>query len=360
MGIICLLMGTGLQEGFATVTNDLGDPTVRSDSSALIRQNTRILERITEFITECITRMPSEPSLVLTCDSFVQKFNIDFAKFLAEKTLEIEQLVYPYTVPSTVSEFIRLSSSNVTASNDRMILTEHASITLEYFPIVQEVSEECSSRLASYDLNAAQTCMGIMKSLNTHLRTFNENAKPEFEKVLDMGISNNGISGSPNIDMGTSNNSVFEQNLPPVTVGDRQASLYTKFSPPTDNNQDAFLQLRLLDSKTGNNITNVNYFLNISKGDRPIFIELFYSKEGPLTIRFEHNQAPVTIHGSTEPFLGGWTSKTGQITASGLIFNEGGSYHLTVEIFGIDNVRNIFVPDNAPRFDTDFLWHTQQ
>ena len=356
MGTICLLIGTGLQESLATLTNDLGDSNALSDSTALIRQNLRTVERVTEFISECTNRIASEPSLLLTCDSFVQKFNIDFAKFLAEKKLEIENLIYPYTIPSSVNEFTRLSSLNVTATNDRMILAKHASVALEYFPIVSEMLEECQSRLASYDIRAAQTCIGIMESLNTHFRTFNQNAKPEFEKVLNMGGSDNDITEIPKINMGVSNNSVFEENLPPVTAGDKQVSLYTKFSPPTDNNQDAFLQLRLFDSKNGNNITNVNYFLNISKGNRPVFTELLYSKEGPMTIRFEPNQGPVTIYGTTEPFLGGWTSNTGQITASGSIFTEGGSYHLTVEIFGIDNVRNIFVPEDAPRFDTNFFW----
>ncbi len=148
---------------------------------------------------------------------------------------------------------------------------------------------------------------------------------------------------------------LFEENLPPATVGDRQASLYTKISPPiltSDTKQNAFFQLRLFDSKTGNNITNVNYFLTISKGDKLLMRELFYSKEGPLTLKFQPNQGPVTVYGTTEPFLGGWTSETGQITVSGPVLTEGGLYHFAVEIFGIDNVRNIFQPENAPRFDS--------
>jgi hypothetical protein len=80
--------------------------------------------------------------------------------------------------------------------------------------------------------------------------------------------------------------------------------------------------------------------------------ELFYSKDGPLTLKFQPNQGPITVYGSTEPFLGGWTSETGQITVSGPVLTEGGLYHFAVEIFGIDNVRNIFKPENAPRFDS--------
>lgn len=148
---------------------------------------------------------------------------------------------------------------------------------------------------------------------------------------------------------------IFEENLPPATVGDRVASLYTKISPPiltSDTMQNAFFQLRLFDSKTGNNITNVNYFLTITKADKLLLRELFYSKEGPLSLKFEPGQGPIKVFGSTEPFLGGWSSETGQLTVSGPVLSEGGLYHFGIEIFGIDNVRNIFVPENAPRFDS--------
>lgn len=148
---------------------------------------------------------------------------------------------------------------------------------------------------------------------------------------------------------------LFEETLPPASIGDRAASLYTKISPPvltSDTIQNAFFQLRLFDSKTGDNITNVNYFLTINKGDKVLFRELFYSKEGPLTLKFQPSQDPVKIFGSTEPFLGGWTSETGDVTISSPVLSEGGLYHFGIEVFGIDNVRNIFQPENAPRFDS--------
>ena len=148
---------------------------------------------------------------------------------------------------------------------------------------------------------------------------------------------------------------LFQENLPPATVGDRVASLFTKISPPiltSDTMKNAFFQLRLFDSKTGNNITNVNYFLTISKGDKLLLRELFYSKEGPLTLKFIPNQGPVVVYGSTEAFLGGWTSQTGDITVSGPVLSQGGLYHFAIEIFGIDDVRNIFKPESAPRFDS--------
>src|ERR1043165_1788278 len=118
---------------------------------------------------------------------------------------------------------------------------------------------------------------------------------------------------------------IFEENLPPATVGNRVASLYTKISPPiltSDTLQNAFFQLKLFDSKTGNNITNVNYFVTITKGDKLLLRELFYSKDGPLTLKFRPSSGPVTVYGSTEPFLGGWTDETGQLTVAGPVLTE--------------------------------------
>jgi hypothetical protein len=177
------------------------------------------------------------------------------------------------------------------------------------------------------------------------------------EKCIQIFISFLVITSSmliPDLQQGSSDG-LFEETLPPASVGDRAASLYTKISPPiltSDTIQNAFFQLRLFDSNTGKNITNVNYFLTINKADKVLFRELFYSKDGPLTLKFQPDQGPVKTYGNTEPFLGGWTSETGQITVSGPVLTEGGLYHFAVEIFGIDNVRNIFAPENAPRFDS--------
>jgi hypothetical protein len=42
----------------------------------------------------------------------------------------------------------------------------------------------------------------------------------------------------------------------------------------------------------------------------------------------------------------------GTVNIKGPVLLEGGLYHFHVEIFGIDNDRNIFIPDNAPKFDS--------
>jgi hypothetical protein len=148
---------------------------------------------------------------------------------------------------------------------------------------------------------------------------------------------------------------LFQENLPPATVGDRQASLFTKVSPPiltSDTIENRFFELRLYDAKTGDNISNVNYFLTVTKAEKLLMRDLFYSKLGPLKIQIIPRQGPVTVYGSAEPFLSGWMSETGEITVQGPILLDGGLYHFAIEIFGIDSPRNIFTPESAPKFDS--------
>src|SRR6266540_1381222 len=148
---------------------------------------------------------------------------------------------------------------------------------------------------------------------------------------------------------------LFQENLPPATVGDRQASLFTKVSPPvltSDSPQKRFFELRLYDAKTGNNITNVNYFITVTKGGKLLMRDLFYSKSGPLRIEINPREGPVTVFGSPEPLLGGWSSETDQITVQGPVLLDGGLYHFQIEIFGIDRPNNIFKPESAPKFNS--------
>lgn len=149
---------------------------------------------------------------------------------------------------------------------------------------------------------------------------------------------------------------LFEEMLPPASVGDREASLYTKISPPiltSDSKENAFFELRLFDAKTDETIKFVSYFIAVEKDDKLLMRDLFHSPTGPLKLKINPTSSDsVTVFGSTEPFLGGWTSETGEITINGPLLLDGGLYHFSIEIFGIDNPRNIFTPEAAPRFDS--------
>ncbi len=183
----------------------------------------------------------------------------------------------------------------------------------------------------------------------------------KWNQVLLVGILLSCLFLTPSIRKLAFGDGLFEENLPPASVGNREASLYTKISPPiltSDSKQNRFFQLRLFDAKTGENITNVNYFITVMKGDKLLMRDLFFSSQGPLKIKIEPREAPpppappVTVFGSVEPFLGGWMSETGEITVQGPVLLEGGLYHFEIEIFGIDLPRNIFKPESAPKFDS--------
>jgi hypothetical protein len=152
------------------------------------------------------------------------------------------------------------------------------------------------------------------------------------------------------------------ENLPPATVGDRKASLFVKISPPvltTESQENAFLQFRLFDERNNQTIKFVTYEISIRKANtppdsRPLLRDFFQAPNGLLTIKFEPTESgPVQLLGDRDPFLGALVADPGgTVNVRGPILTDGGLYHIEVRIFGIDNVRNIFKPEDAPKYDS--------
>jgi hypothetical protein len=152
------------------------------------------------------------------------------------------------------------------------------------------------------------------------------------------------------------------ENLPPATVGDRKASLFVKISPPvltTESQQNAFLQFRLFDQRNNQTIKFVTYEISIRKANtppesRPLLRDFFQAPNGLLTIKVEPTESgPIQLLGDRDPFLGALVADPGgTVNIRGPILTDGGLYHIEVRIFGIDNVRNIFKPEDAPKFDS--------
>jgi hypothetical protein len=148
------------------------------------------------------------------------------------------------------------------------------------------------------------------------------------------------------------------ENLPPASVGDRDASLFIKISPPIltkDTVGDKFLELRLFDAKTGTTIQHTSFFVTVDKNGELLMRDLFHTHSGNLTIKIQSEPLKVNdvvVYGDQEPFQGGWTSINDQITVKAPILLEAGLYHFEIEIFGIDNDKNIFVQTAAPKFNS--------
>ncbi|HSF28632.1 MAG TPA: peptidase [Nitrosopumilaceae archaeon] len=147
------------------------------------------------------------------------------------------------------------------------------------------------------------------------------------------------------------------ENLPPATVGNRQASLFVKISPPiltSETVQDTFLQLRLFDANNNQTIPHTSYFIAVKKNNELLMRDLFHSHSGLITIKIQPTNTPGKwqVFGDHEPYQGGWTSTNDQVSVKAPILLEGGLYHFAIEIFGIDNDRNLFIPEEAPKFDS--------
>lgn len=148
------------------------------------------------------------------------------------------------------------------------------------------------------------------------------------------------------------------ENLPPASVGDREASLFIKISPPIltkDTVGNKFLELRLFDAKTGQTIPHTSFFVTVDKNGELLMRNLFHTHSGNLTIKIQSTPLKVNdvvVYGDQEPFQGGWTSVNDQISVKAPILLEAGLYHFEIEIFGIDNDRLIFDPTVAPKFDS--------
>jgi hypothetical protein len=151
------------------------------------------------------------------------------------------------------------------------------------------------------------------------------------------------------------------ENLPPATVGDRKASLFVKINPPiltTESKQDAFLQFRLFDERNNQTIKHVTYEIAISKvnsseNPRPLLRDFFHAHNGLLTIKIDPKPGQLQVFGDRDPFQNALIADPGgTVNVRGPILLDGGLYHIQVNIFGIDNDKNIFIPEQAPKFNS--------
>lgn len=150
------------------------------------------------------------------------------------------------------------------------------------------------------------------------------------------------------------------QEMFSASLGDRQAELLVKVNPPilTDASMDeAYMLLRLYDANNNQTIRATSYILTVEKGvgenAEHIFTDAFYSDSGLLQLKIQPSEGEVQFFGTREDFLNAWVADPGgTVNIRGPMFLEGGIYHLRIDILGIDNVRNLFPPDQIPRFDS--------
>ena len=146
-----------------------------------------------------------------------------------------------------------------------------------------------------------------------------------------------------------------------ATLGDRNAELLVQVNPPilTDaSRNDAFVLFRLYDANNNQTIPYTTFFISVEKGigeDAETIMPptLFHTESGMLRLKVQPAEGELQIFGTQEQFLNAWVADPGgTVNVQGPLFLEGGLYHLRVEIFGVDNIRNIFADENIPKFDS--------
>ena len=146
-----------------------------------------------------------------------------------------------------------------------------------------------------------------------------------------------------------------------ASLGDRNAEMLVQVNPPilTDETRDeAYILFRLYDANTNQTIPFTTFFVSVEKGigkaaETIMPPTLFHTESGLLRLRVQPAEGELQIFGTQEPFLNAWVADPGgTVNIEGPLFLEGGLYHLRVEIFGVDNIRNIFTDENIPRFDS--------
>ena len=146
-----------------------------------------------------------------------------------------------------------------------------------------------------------------------------------------------------------------------ATLGDRNANLLVQVNPPilTDaSRNDAYILFRLYDANNNQTIKYSTFFISIEKGvgeDATTIMPptLFHTESGLLRLKVQPAEGDLKILGNQEQFLNAWVADPGgTVNIQGPLFLEGGIYHLKVEIFGVDSIRNIFADEDIPKFDS--------
>ena len=151
------------------------------------------------------------------------------------------------------------------------------------------------------------------------------------------------------------------ENLPPVSIGNRQISLYLKVNPPILTPaaaHNAFMQFRLFDPSNNQTTQHVTYRIAVTSGttssssEKPLLVDTFHSDIGLLTLHIEPTNGPITILAEHDPILKSWLAdSSGGMLIRGPIFLHGGLFHFHVEILTMDNNATLFTPQQSPKFD---------
>ena len=134
------------------------------------------------------------------------------------------------------------------------------------------------------------------------------------------------------------------ETLPPLSVGERNVTIYVSVEPPIydpqENNQR--ILIKFFDADTEQIIENVHYKVKISNQD-DTFEDTFFDELGFLILNFEKtNSDNISINAIKEPTTNAWMKNGNDpIVIEGSLFDQGGLYYLDIEILGYDTPENL-------------------
>lgn len=138
-------------------------------------------------------------------------------------------------------------------------------------------------------------------------------------------------------------------SISPIT-SNKCIGLFTKFTS-SENSTTKDLYLRFFNADTNQTTNNVSFFINVTKQDKILEHDLFFTHSGILTIKFQTDMAGNrTSLREQDPVLGGWTSANDTFVIRPSIFTNVGLYHVHVEILAINYT--IVNQTNTPKFDS--------
>lgn len=147
----------------------------------------------------------------------------------------------------------------------------------------------------------------------------------------------------------------FTQENVEAKIGNRVITMFIKINPPiitSENTEDRYLQYRFFDSNTNQTIKNVAFYINVTQHDQKLMYDLFYTKSGFFTIKFEPGVGHWKVIGDKDPTLDAYTSETDEVNVQAPILVKGGLYHFNMEVFTLDFANTIITNQTLrPKFD---------
>ena len=122
---------------------------------------------------------------------------------------------------------------------------------------------------------------------------------------------------------------------------------------PSQNSTDKTFHFKFVNTVTNQTVNNVSFFITITKQDKILGKDLFYTHTGISIIHFKNDgKGNWTISALQDPVLGGWTLPNDAITIHSSVFTKVGLYYIPIELLAVDYANELVDQSHPPIFDS--------